>query len=102
MVRSGLTTVKNPPMITNTLRKYLFPIVILLALFATVPAALGADAEPPLDSGDTAWMLTATVLVLLMTLPGLALFYGGLVRSKNLLSVLMHCFAVAALPLSSG
>lgn len=84
-------------MITNTLRKYLSPIVILLALFATVPAALGADAEPQLDSGDTAWMLTATVLVLLMTLPGLALFYGGLVRSKNLLSVLMHCFAVACL-----
>ncbi|MGB0328847.1 MAG: ammonia channel protein, partial [Akkermansiaceae bacterium] len=42
-------------------------------------------------------MITATVLVLLMTLPGLALFYGGLVRSKNVLSVLMHCYAIAAL-----
>ncbi len=51
----------------------------------------------PLDSGNTAWMLTATVLVLFMTLPGLALFYGGLVRSQNVLSVLMHCFAIACL-----
>ncbi|MGJ8638538.1 MAG: ammonium transporter [Opitutaceae bacterium] len=50
-----------------------------------------------LDSGNTAWMLTATVLVLFMTLPGLALFYGGLVRAQNLLSVLMHCFAIACL-----
>ena len=48
-----------------------------------------------LNSGDTAWMLTATVLVLFMTLPGLALFYGGLVRSKNILSVLGQCFAIA-------
>jgi Amt family ammonium transporter len=44
-----------------------------------------------LDTGNTAWMITATALVLLMTLPGLALFYGGLVQSKNVLSVLMHC-----------
>jgi len=50
-----------------------------------------------LDSGDTAWMLTSTALVLFMTLPGLALFYGGLVRSKNALSVLMQCFAIACL-----
>ncbi|CAI8301644.1 MAG: Ammonia channel [Opitutia bacterium UBA7350] len=50
-----------------------------------------------LSSGDTAWMITATVLVLFMTLPGLALFYGGLVRSQNVLSVLMHCFAIACL-----
>ena len=47
-----------------------------------------------MDSGDTAWILTSTALVLLMTLPGLALFYGGLVRSKNVLSVLMQCFAI--------
>ena len=53
--------------------------------------------EPSLDSGNTAWMLTATALVLFMTLPGLALFYGGLVQSKNVLSVLMHCFAIACL-----
>ena len=48
-----------------------------------------------MDSGDTAWVLTATALVLFMTLPGLALFYGGLVRQKNLLSVMMHCVAIA-------
>ncbi|MBL9152720.1 MAG: ammonium transporter [Verrucomicrobiales bacterium] len=57
--------------------------------------AAAAPAAP--DSGDTAWMLMSTVLVLLMTLPGLALFYGGLVRSKNVLSVLVQCFAIAAL-----
>ena len=51
---------------------------------------------PSLDAANTAWMLTATALVLFMTLPGLALFYGGLVRSKNILSVLMQCFAIAA------
>ena len=54
-------------------------------------------ATPALSAGDTAWMLTATALVLFMTLPGLALFYGGLVRAKNYLSVLMHCVAVAGL-----
>ncbi|MGD8415661.1 MAG: ammonium transporter [Pseudomonadales bacterium] len=50
-----------------------------------------------LSSGDTAWMITATALVLLMTIPGLALFYGGLVRAKNVLSVLMQCFAITCL-----
>jgi len=50
-----------------------------------------------LSPGNTAWMITATALVLFMTLPGLALFYGGLVQSKNVLSVLMHCFAIACL-----
>lgn len=54
-------------------------------------------AADDLDTGDTAWMLTSTALVLFMTLPGLALFYGGLVRSKNALSVLMQCFALACL-----
>ena len=51
-------------------------------------------AAATLDSGDSAWLLTSTALVLFMTLPGLALFYGGLVRSKNVLSVLMQCFAL--------
>jgi len=50
-----------------------------------------------MDSGDTAWILTSTALVLFMTLPGLALFYGGLVRSKNVLSVLMQCFAITCI-----
>ncbi|MFN3587286.1 MAG: hypothetical protein ACK4UT_07265, partial [Moraxellaceae bacterium] len=57
---------------------------------------LAEDAAPVLDAGNTAWILTATALVLFMTLPGLALFYGGLVRSRNVLSVLMQCFAIAA------
>ena len=56
-----------------------------------------AAAEDALNSGDTAWMLTATALVLFMTIPGLALFYAGMVRSKNVLSVLMQCFAITAL-----
>ncbi|WP_109513322.1 ammonium transporter [Pseudomonas ovata] len=61
--------------------------------------ALAAEpaAEPVLNSGDTAWMLTATALVLFMTIPGLALFYGGMVRSKNILSVMMQCFAITGL-----
>ncbi len=52
---------------------------------------------PVIDSGDTAWVLTASALVLMMTLPGLALFYGGLVRAKNMLNVLVQCFAAAAI-----
>ena len=64
---------------------------------AEAAAAEEADEAPTLDTGDTAWMLTATVLVLFMTLPGLALFYGGMVRAKNILSVLMQCIAVAGL-----
>ena len=65
-------------------------------LFALPLLALAGDA-PALDSGDTAWMLTATALVLFMTIPGVALFYAGMVRSKNVLSVLMQCFAIAAM-----
>lgn len=56
--------------------------------------ALADETAPVLNSGDTAWMLTATALVLFMTIPGLALFYGGMVRSKNVLSVMMQCFAI--------
>jgi Amt family ammonium transporter len=63
--------------------------------FALVPSLAMAQVAP--DSGDTAWMLTATALVLFMTVPGLALFYAGMVRSKNVLSVLMQCFAITAL-----
>jgi len=65
----------------------------LLALLAYAPFAAAADAK--LDPANTAWMITASVLVLFMTLPGLALFYAGLVRAKNVLSVLMQCFAIA-------
>jgi Amt family ammonium transporter len=60
-------------------------------------ATPGPALAQALDSGDTAWMLTSTALVLFMTLPGLALFYGGLVRTKNVLSVLMQCLALTAL-----
>ena len=67
-----------------------------------IPALIGALLTAPayaegLDTGDTAWILTATALVLFMTIPGLSLFYGGLVRSKNVLSVLMQCFAITCL-----
>ncbi|MEE2984122.1 MAG: ammonium transporter [Pseudomonadota bacterium] len=67
---------------------------VLLSAMLIFPAVALADS---LDTGDTAWLLTSTALVLLMTLPGLALFYGGLVRSKNALSMLMQCFALACL-----
>jgi ammonium transporter, Amt family len=64
-------------------------------LLPALPAL--AFAEDSLSAGDTAWMLTATALVLFMTIPGLALFYAGMVRVKNVLSVLMQCFAITAL-----
>ncbi|MGL5169034.1 MAG: ammonium transporter [Afipia sp.] len=64
----------------------------LAALAVGLFAATAAYAEPAINKGDNAWMMTSTVLVLLMTVPGLALFYGGLVRSKNMLSVLMQIF----------
>ena len=70
-------------------------LVICLIFFSTV--SLSFAEESKLDSGDTAWMLVSVALVLFMTIPGLALFYGGLVRSKNVLSVLMQCFALTAL-----
>ncbi|WP_395026380.1 ammonium transporter [Comamonas odontotermitis] len=60
-------------------------------------SAMAADAAPALNSGDTAWMLTSTMLVILMVIPGLALFYGGLVRSKNMLSVLAQVFVIFSL-----
>jgi len=61
------------------------------------PAPAPAAAAPKLDSGDTAWMLTSTALVLLMTIPGLALFYGGMVRKKNVLDTMMQSFAITAM-----
>ncbi len=65
---------------------------------AAAPAPAAAPAAPvPPNKGDTAWLLTCTAFVILMTLPGLGLFYGGLVRSKNMLSVLMQCFIIFSL-----
>ncbi|WP_373280459.1 ammonium transporter, partial [Methylogaea oryzae] len=68
----------------------------LVSAGALLLAPLAAAAEE-LNSADTAWILTSAALVLFMTVPGLALFYGGLVRAKNVLSVLMHCFAITSL-----
>jgi Amt family ammonium transporter len=68
-----------------------------LVVLLTAGAAFGQDGEATLSAGDTAWILTSSALVLLMTLPGLALFYGGLVRSKNVLSILMQCLISAGL-----
>jgi Amt family ammonium transporter len=79
---------------------YKKPLLALLAAFSTGIFATSALAQTPaakIDSGDTAWMLVATALVLLMTIPGLALFYGGMVRKKNVLSLLMQCFAICCL-----
>ncbi len=74
---------------------------MITKIFTVLPAALltpgMAFAEDTLNSGDTAWMITATALVLLMTLPGLALFYGGMVRKKNILSMCMQTIAIASL-----
>jgi ammonium transporter, Amt family len=67
---------------------------IILAGMAAASLALPAFAAPAINKGDTAWMFVATLLVIMMAIPGLALFYGGLVRSKNMLSILMQVFMV--------
>jgi Amt family ammonium transporter len=69
-------------------------LALMAGLLGMLPSLAMAD---ELSAGDTAWMLTATVLVLFMTIPGLSLFYAGMVRSKNVLSVMMQCFAITAL-----
>ncbi|OHC74308.1 MAG: hypothetical protein A3G18_02875 [Rhodospirillales bacterium RIFCSPLOWO2_12_FULL_58_28] len=69
--------------------------LFVAALFGVADAALAGEVKP--DSGDTAWMLTATALVLMMTIPGLAMFYGGMVRKKNVLAMVMQNFAAACL-----
>jgi ammonium transporter, Amt family len=82
------------------MRSFLKAAAIFGALAMAAPAfaqeAAAVAAEPSTDSGDTAWILTASALVLMMTIPGLALFYGGLVRAKNFLSVLVQCGAITA------
>ena len=75
----------------------LIPAVVLALLFAAVPSVAFAQGESPVDSGDTAWIIAASVLVLFMTIPGLSLFYAGLVRSKNVLSIMMQNFTTVAL-----
>src|ERR1700756_3807254 len=72
--------------------------LLLLTLSAGAQApAPAASAAPKLDSGDTAWMLTSMALVLMMTVPGLALFYGGMVRKMNVLATVMQSFTVTCL-----
>jgi len=70
---------------------------LMLPAALLLPGMAFAEEAPTLNSGDTAWMITATALVLLMTLPGLALFYGGMVRKKNVLSMCMQTIAIASL-----
>ena len=74
--------------------RWIAPLGFLLFLLA---APQEAWAQDELNSGDTAWMITASVLVLFMTIPGLSLFYAGLVRAKNVLSVMMQCFAITCM-----
>lgn len=80
-------------MIVSTLRRLTAPALLLSLTSLPVLAA----EDKPLDAANTAWILTATALVLFMTLPGLALFYAGLVRARNALSVVMHCVLIAVL-----
>ena len=70
-------------------------VITSLLTFSNAELAIAADGD--ISNANTAWILTSTALVLFMTLPGLAFFYGGLVRSKNVLSVLMQCFSLACL-----
>jgi len=81
------------------MKKYIISFTALLALFsATLSAQTAAPTvTPTIDSGDTAWMIVATAFVLLMSIPGLALFYGGLVRRKNVLNVFMQVFILVAI-----
>jgi ammonium transporter, Amt family len=71
--------------------------VLAIATLLGPAVALAQTQAPTLNSGDTAWMLTSTALVLFMTIPGLSLFYAGMVRAKNVLSVMMQCFAITSL-----
>ncbi len=77
-------------------QRYSFVCFLIVYLIDAIAAA-PAHAQSAIDSGDTAWMLTATALVLMMTIPGIALFYGGMVRKKNVLSTVMQSFAICCL-----
>src|SRR6202007_565312 len=87
--------------LTTWLARTAFVWAAVLLIFS-VPAyaqtaAPAAAAAPKIDTGDTAWMLTSTALVLMMTIPGLALFYGGMVRKMNVLATVMQSFAITCL-----
>lgn len=79
------------------MKKYILALSALLGFGSTLMAQTAPAVTPVLDSGDTAWMIVATALVLFMSIPGLALFYGGLVRRKNVLSVFMQVFIIVAI-----
>ena len=79
------------------MKKYILAVMTLIALFTTnLQAQIAEISNPVVDSGDTSWVIVATALVLFMSIPGLALFYGGLVRRKNVLSVFMQIFILVA------
>lgn len=88
-------TIKNRHGVT--MKKLNLHLVSLLGMILTIVSHQVAAQESTINGANTAWVLTSTALVLFMTLPGLALFYGGLVRVKNILSVLMQCFAIACI-----
>ncbi|WP_416186470.1 ammonium transporter [Herbaspirillum sp. RTI4] len=93
----AMATMAAPDAAKADAPKAVAPAVALVAAAAAAPAAPAAPVGPVPNKGDTAWMLICTAFVILMTLPGLGLFYGGLVRSKNMLSVLMQCFMIFSL-----
>ncbi|NCF91261.1 MAG: ammonium transporter, partial [Verrucomicrobiaceae bacterium] len=76
------------------MKRLLLPLYLLLLSTSQGLSQEGAAAAPTIDSGNTAWIIVATALVLFMTIPGLSMFYAGLVRKKNVLSVFMHCFVI--------
>ena len=79
------------------MKKNILSVMALLALsVSALSAQTAAPGAPTVDAGDTAWMIVATAFVLLMSIPGLALFYGGLVRRKNVLNVFMQVFILVA------
>src|SRR5659263_74576 len=80
----------------NMKKQILFTITLLAISISTLSAQTAAIAAPTINAGDTAWMIVATAFVLLMSIPGLALFYGGLVRRKNVLNVFMQVFILVA------
>jgi Amt family ammonium transporter len=82
---------------TKTITKIFMSLALLLFIVTTAIAQETAAIKPVIDAGDTAWMIMATALVLLMTIPGLAFFYGGLVRQKNVLNIMMQCLILTAL-----
>src|SRR5262249_59116810 len=90
-IRLVIFFIKGAGMLRVGLRRGLTGIIAALA--GTLVAVPAFAQEPTLNTGDTAWMLTSTALVLLMTIPGLALFYAGMVRKMNVLAIIMPSFA---------